>query len=256
MGDKTRILWTHHTYNPWWGCFKVSEECKYCYAEGFAKRVGRDIWGPAVNTDRWLLSENNWKKPLAWNKEAQKESRRHRVFCASMADVFEDHPQVVEARQRLWTLIEQTPWLDWLLLTKRPENILPMTPDHWQSQFPVNVWVGTSVGTQARAYERIPELLKVPAAIHFLSCEPLLEQVDLMPWLSDLQWIICGGESGPKHRPFDPDWARSLRDQCLSVNVPYFFKQHGGFHHDSGGRILDGREWNEFPTVYQMVTLL
>jgi protein gp37 len=245
MGTKTEIAWTDHTWNAWWGCFKVSEECKHCYAETFAKRVGKKIWGPSATTDRWLLSENNWKKPLQWNQEAERERCFHRVFCASMSDVFEDHPAVSEARQRLWGLIEQTPWLNWQLLTKRPENILKMVP--WGAKWPENAWVGTSVGTQARAIERIPQLLKVPASIRFLSCEPLLEAVDLSPWLSELQWVIVGGESGPKHRPFNPDWARSLREQCLEADVRFFFKQHGGTHHSSGGNLLDGRTWQEFP---------
>lgn len=245
MGTKTDISWTDHTFNPWWGCLKVSEECTHCYAETFAKRVGRNIWGPAANTDRWILSESNWMKPIQWNKQAQKDMQFHKVFCASMADVYEDHPAVVESRKRLWDTIEETPWLIWLLLTKRPENIMKMSP--WGQQWPDNVWVGTSVGTQARAEERIPELLKVPATVRFLSCEPLLEQVNLTPWISQLQWIICGGESGPKHRPFDPYWAKYLRTQCQEADVPYFFKQHGGLHHDSGGSLLDGEEWKEYP---------
>jgi protein gp37 len=245
MGTNTKILWCDHTFNAWWGCLKVSEECKNCYAETFAKRVGRDIWGPAATTDRWILSEANWKKPFQWNREAEKERLYHRVFCSSMSDVFEDHPAVIESRKRLWDVIEQTSWLNWLLLTKRPENILKMSP--WGNNWPENVWVGTSVGTQARAIERIPELLKVPAKVRFLSCEPLLEAVDLTSWLPELQWIICGGESGPRHRPFNPQWARSLRDQCLETNIPFFFKQHGGLHHDSGGNLLDGQIWQQFP---------
>jgi protein gp37 len=176
-----------------------------------------------------------------------KEGRYHRVFCSSMSDVYEEHPAVVESRERLWTVIEQTPWLIWLLLTKRPENIMKMSP--WGQYWPDNVWVGTSVGKQARAEERIPELLKVPAIVRFLSCEPLLEEINLTPWLSELQWIICGGESGPKHRPFNPEWARILRDQCADANVPYFFKQHGGLHHNSGGHLLDGIEWREYPVT-------
>ena len=248
MGTNTDISWTDHTHNLFWGCFKVSEECKYCYAEGFAKRVGKHIWGPAVNTDRWILSENNFKKPFKWNKDALAEGRRHRVFCSSMSDLYEDHPAVVEIRNRFFReVIPATPWLDWQFLTKRPENILKMSPAAWSQDWPSNVWIGTSVGTQARAIERIPELLNVPARVRFLSCEPLLEEIDLTPWLSDLQWIICGGESGPKHRPFNPEWARILRDQCLEANVAYFFKQHGGFHHDSGGNLLDGRTWQAFP---------
>lgn len=246
MGEVTNIVWCHHTWNPWWGCFKVAPECKNCYAETLSKTYGKQVWGPASTTSRWLLSENNWKKPLKWDKNAQGAGERRRVFCASMADVFEDHPDLDASRERVWSVIEQTPHLDWLLLTKRPENIMKMVP--W-SVFPRNVWVGTSVGTQQRAEEYIDYLLEVPAVVRFLSVEPQLEAVDLRRWLPSLQWIICGGESGPRHRPFNPDWARSLRDQCLEYGVPFLFKQHGGRTHDSGGRLLDGRTWDEFPVV-------
>jgi len=248
MGTKTAIAWTDHSQNYWWGCLKVSEECKNCYAETFSKRVGKDIWGPASTTSRWILGDKNWQNPYKWNKQAQSEQRIHRVFCSSMSDLYEDHPEVAETRNRFFNeVIPETPWLAWQFLTKRPENILTMSPISWQDKWPDNVWVGTSVGTQARAEERIPELLKVPATIRFLSCEPLLEQVDLTPWLPQLQWIICGGESGPKHRPFNPDWAKYLRTQCQEANVAYFFKQVGGLYHDSGGSLLDGEEWKAFP---------
>lgn len=248
MGTKTEISWCDHTHNLFWGCMKVSEECKNCYAETFSKRVGKDIWGPSSNTRRWILGEKNWQNPYKWNKQAEKEVQFHRVFCSSMSDIYEDHPDVTETRNRFFEeVIPATPWLNWLLLTKRPENILKMSP--WGQQWPDNVWVGTSVGTQARAEERIPELLKVPAVVRFLSCEPLLEEINITPWLSQLQWIICGGESGQKHRPFNPDWARSLRTQCLDAEVAYFFKQHGGLHHSSGGNLLDGEVYQAFPQI-------
>lgn len=234
-----------HTFNPWWGCAKVSEECKNCYALAIAHHYGHEVWGPVGNTPRRLFNEHHWTEPLAWDRQAAKEGHRRNVFCASMADVYEEHPMVTEARTRLWEVIERTQWLNWLLLTKRPENILRLSP--WKHDWPEHVWVGTSVGLQKRARERIPSLLEVPAAVHFLSCEPQLEELDLTPWLADVQWVISGGESGPGARPLNLDWSRSLRDQCQAAGVPYFFKQVGGRYHGSGGRLLDGRTWGEMP---------
>ncbi len=253
MGENTKIAWCDDTFNPWWGCLKVATECKHCYAETIAKGYGRKVWGPASTTPRWLLSENNWKKPLKWNKEAREAGKRSRVFCASMADVFEDNPVLVESRERLWGIIEQTEWLNWLLLTKRPENILKMIPASWGGGVPDYVSVGTSAGTQETARKNIPELVKVKATVHFVSCEPQLEYVDMTPWLAQLEWIICGGESGNSHRTFDPDWARNLQMQCQRAQVAFFFKQHGGRYHASGGDLLDGREWKEFPTAHDRV---
>jgi protein gp37 len=234
-----------YTFNPWIGCLKIALECKHCYAEGFALRWGWDVWGPAVTTPRRVTSPTNWKNPLKWNRDAQAQGHRRSVFCASLADVFEEHPDVIEARERLWVLIEQTPWLNWLLLTKRPQNILKMSP--WGEQWPDHVWVGTSAGTQRRADDEIGLLLDVPAAVHIVSVEPQLEFVNLRPYLDRLGWVICGGESGPQARPFDLAWARDLRDQCHAAHVPFYFKQVGGRYHHSGGRLLDGRTWDDMP---------
>lgn len=253
----TQIQWTWrrlpdgtwivgYTFNPWWGCLKVSEECLHCYAEVGAKRYGFDLWGPEANTERRFFGEHHWQEPCRWNQQAQLHGHRRAVFCASMADVFDEHTAVMPHRQRLWHLIESTPWLNWLLLTKRPQNILAMTPwghDGW----PDNVWIGTSVGIQKRAEERLPALLEVPAVVRFLSCEPLLGPLDLNPWLSHVQWVICGGESGGRARPMHPDWPRNLRDQCQQAQVPFFFKQWGGRYHHSGRRLLNGKEWNDMP---------
>jgi protein gp37 len=210
-----------------------------------AHHWGWNVWGPSSTTNRRVTSDANWKLPLKWNREAIAQGHRHSVFCASLADVFEEHPDVIKARFRLWELIEQTPMLNWLLLTKRPENILKLAP--WGTSWPDNIWTGTSAGTQAMAQKNVAALLQVPSVVRFVSCEPQLEHVDFTSWLSDLQWIICGGESGAKARPFDLDWARSLRDQCQEYTVPYFFKQVGGRYHNSGGRELDGRTWDEIP---------
>lgn len=250
--QNSKIEWTDHTFNPWWGCQRVSPGCEHCYAETLAKRYGHQVWGPAKTTARRKMSRNYWNQPLKWNKAAEQAGTRARVFCASMADVFEDHPQLDDWRADLWDLIRLTPDLDWLLLTKRPENILEMIPLIWRRWAQPNVWYGTSVEDQRRAGERIPELLKVPAKVRFLSCEPLLGSVDLgraTPcgyycdesighvdhgfWTPGIQpgihWVIAGGESGHGARPMRLDWARDLRDQCQLAGVAFFFKQFGEY---------------------------
>lgn len=235
MGENTAISWTDHTFNPWWGCTKVSPGCTSCYAETFSNRLALGIWG--ANAPRRFFGDKHWNEPRKWNAKAAKAGARARVFCASMADVFEDRRDLDAPRARLWDLIEQTPALDWLLLTKRPERMIDLS--RWgSSPWPRNVWAGTTVEDQRRADERIPWLLRVPAAVRFLSCEPLMEGVDIGEWLdpsagplmsdeSPIDWVICGGESGGRARPFDLAWARSLRDQCAAAGVPYFFKQAG-----------------------------
>lgn len=193
MAENSEISWTHHTFNPHRGCCKVSAGCKNCYAESLSRRNPNTlgVWGP--NGTREPASDEYWGHPPKWNKAAQASGERHRVFCASLADIFEDASTclnfdayaVVEAsRARLWPLIEATPHLDWLLLTKRPQNIMAMVPAAWKEAFPSNVWVGTSVEDQAAADERIPYLLSVPAKVIFLSCEPLIGPVDLSAPLS------------------------------------------------------------------------
>jgi protein gp37 len=259
MGAKTKVQWTWrllpdgtlipgYSYNPWWGCQKIAEECKNCYALDIANHyIKENLWGPAANTPRRLFGESHWREPLLWNRKAQQQGHRRSVFCASMADVFELHPQLDSERLKLWDLIEKTPWLNWLLLTKRPENVLSMAPWPTASPWPDNVWIGTSAGTQKRANDAVRYLLDIPAVVRFVSCEPQLEFVDFTPWLPELQWMICGGESGAHARPFNLDWARALRDACEQYQVPFFFKQVGGRYHDSGGRDLDGRTWDEMP---------
>lgn len=259
--QNSKIEWTDHTFNPWWGCQRVSPGCQNCYAETLAHRYGHEVWGPARTTPRRAMSDNYWKQPIRWNKAAEKARHPARVFCASMADVFEDHPQVAEWRQRLWHLIEETPWLTWLLLTKRPENIRRMIMPAWLGAPPPNIWYGTSCEDQQRADERIPHLLRVPARVRFLSCEPLLGAIDLTrtnygsvepthkidvlrEWYYDgdtlidrapaneaqkIHWLIVGGESGHGAGPMHPDWARGLRDQAQAAGVAFFFKQWGQF---------------------------
>lgn len=253
MGENTLIEWADHTFNPWIGCTKVSPACDHCYAERLATARLGVAWGP--HAERRVTADSTWRQPLAWNRKAQREGKRARVFCASLADVFDNQaPELWRAG--LWDLIARTPHLDWLLLTKRPQNIAKMLPAGWGAGHP-NVWLGTTVENQAEADRRIPELLDVPAKVHFLSCEPLLGPVDLTRvrvklseapkagktdfaidvlegWYGAeggypgrISWIITGGESGPGARPSHPDWFRALRDQCAEAGVPFFFKQWG-----------------------------
>lgn len=253
----TKIEWTAtvnpdgttspgYTFNPWSGCQKVSPGCQHCYAETMAKRnpTTLGIWGPTGARVR--MSDAYWRKPLKWNEQAEKEGRRYRVFCASMADVFEDRPELAGWRLDLFRLIVHTRNLDWLLLTKRPENIVSMMDSMGWPFMLANAWVGTTVENQEQADRRIPQLLAVPAVVRFLSCEPLLGPVDLssipdalydtgMPFSWNklggdergIKWVIAGGESGHGARPMHPDWVRSLRDQCQAAGVPFFFKQWG-----------------------------
>lgn len=221
----TKIEWTDYSFNPWWGCVRVSPACRFCYADRDATRYGMQLW--RHNGERRMLSDNHWRQPLKWNWAAEQAGRPALVFCASMADVFEDRRDLDAPRERLWQLIADTPWLTWQLLTKRPENAARLTP--WGDNWPDSVWLGTSVENQRFADQRIPHLLDVPAKIRFLSCEPLLGPVALGRVIGDLDWIISGGESGPKARPSHPDWFRSLRDQCAMAGVPYHHKQWGRF---------------------------
>ncbi len=232
MAENSKIEWTDHTFNPWVGCTKVSPACDHCYAEGWAKRTGHpELW----TGERRLTSEANWKQPIKWNRAAAAAGARHRVFCASLADVF-DNQVPTHWRWELWQLIAHTPALDWLLLTKRPQNIAKMLPQVWPWPMP-NVWLGTTVENQEEANRRIPALLAVPARVRFLSCEPLLGPVSLsVTWLSvpvgdgpermdGIDWVIAGGESGGGARMMAPIWAASLRDQCAGAGVAFFMKQ-------------------------------
>lgn len=266
MSANSAIEWTTHTFNPWWGCTKVHQGCKNCYAETLDHRWGGDHWGPS-NPRRMVLGE--WSKPAQWDKAAKAAGERHRVFCASMCDLFEDldrdHPvfdqqdkpvemahhagrfwTIPDLRARVFQIIEETPNLLWLLLTKRPENITRMVPPGWLTRWPDNVMTGTSPCDQETADKCIPHLIDVPGS-HFLSVEPMLGPVDLSDF-GGIDWVICGGESGPGARPMDPKWARSLRDQCVGAGVPFHFKQWGGVNKKATGRVLDGRTWDEVPT--------
>jgi len=258
--ENTEISWTHNTFNPWIGCEKVSAACKHCYAETLSHRYqftgkrGLPLWGGPQTADRRLTGGDNWRKPARWNREAQKEGTRTRVFCASLADVFEDREELLPWRERLFGLIDVTPSLDWLLLTKRPQNIEQMYPRSWAQRPPQNVWFGTTVEDR-KALARIDHLRAVPATVRFLSIEPLLEDLGEIN-LQGIDWVIVGGESGHGARPMRPEWARSVRDQCIAQNVRFHFKQWGEYDSTgtrvgkhAAGRLLDGVLWEEYPLV-------
>ena len=238
----SKITWTDHTFNGWIGCTKVSPGCRNCYAcTMMDTRYGRVQWGPCGTRQR--TSVQYWRQPLRWNAEAKEAGVRHRVFSASLADVFEKRDELIHWRNELHDLIRRTPFLDWLLLTKRPE----VAADYYRwHDMPDNVWLGTSVENQATAGARIRILTNIPARVRFLSIEPLLEEIPNID-LTGISWVIVGGESGPKCRPMMAEWVRSLRDQCQAAATPFFFKQWGGLRPKTNGNLLDGLVHEEFP---------
>ena len=270
MGKDSPIQWTHHTFNPWRGCTKVSAGCAHCYAEELSKRNPKTlgIWGD--NGTRVVASDAYWREPEKWNREAEQAGERRRVFCASLADVFEDWEVLMQtsngnpwyggymdvARKRLFRLIDETPALDWLLLTKRPENVGRLL-NIIRRRLPGNVWLGTTVENQEQADLRIPWLIRTEASVRFLSMEPLLEAVDLTRIFNGvgetynaltaevsryqgktvfrasdtdpIDWVIVGGESGSKARPFHVNWARMIKSDCDQAGVAFFLKQLGSY---------------------------
>jgi len=313
MGD-SNIEWTDKTWNPWSGCNKISAGCANCYAAALPPGMRRGAaWG--LNTPRVRASAAYLEEPFAWQRKAAREGQRIKVFCASTADFFEDREDLDLWRADALGRMEATPALDWLVLTKRPENAVSCLGGR---ELPPNVSIGTSVENQAAAVERIPHLLNIRARL-FLSMEPLLGAVDLenirvrvndlgrddtlhlnaltgaFQWqgaheeagtTNRISWVIVGGESGRNARPMHPEWARVVRDQCQRAGVPFFFKQWGEWGplsvsefvdmdlaghtlreydgdrwgdsdggawsmfrvgKDATGRMLDGREWSEFP---------
>ena len=253
MAAKSAIEWTDGTFNPWWGCVRVSPACAHCYADTLARRYGHLVWG--ADGRRRFFGEKHWAAPLAWNRKAERERVPMKVFCASMADVFEEHPELEPWRQKLWRLIEATPWLHWQLLTKRPENVLEMVP--WPDAFPSNVWIGVSI-ENSRFTFRADVLREIPVRVRFISAEPLLDSLfvngkpNRNPLdLEGIDWVIAGGESGPRARPMDLRWVRELREACSSNGVAFFLKQLGGVRDKRGGSKarLDRRLWREFPAA-------
>ena len=284
MGENSKIEWTDHTFNPWMGCTKVSPACDGCYAEAMMDhRYGKVQWGP--HGERVRTAPSNWKQPIKWNKDAAASGARPRVFCASLADVF-DNQVPPEWREDLFELIAATPNLIWLLLTKRPQNIVKMVrasgaiAGNGTRYLPRNAALGTTCEDQERADRNLTELLRAAIAtgpaFTFGSFEPLLGPVDISIYLRttpSLDWVIAGGETDQgkhKARPANPDWVRSLRDQCAEVGTAFHFKQWGEYAPNwlndengkiagsewidrmgkkSAGRLLDGVEHNGFPQV-------
>ena len=249
MGEATAIAWTTHTFNPIWGCVEVSPACDHCYARDFAARVGHgkrlpQIWGPAANTERRTFGDKHWNDLVKWDRNARAAGERRRVFVGSMCDWAEDHAVTRNEVDRLWPLVEFCPSLDFLLLTKRPKNIRKVLPARWLENPRPNVWLGTTCEDQRRVDERLPMLLDVPARVHFVSAEPLLEPITLRSMRP--AWVIVGGESGPHARPFNLLWARDLRAQCLVAGSAFFMKQFGDNHWDGATRhhrSPDGGKW-------------
>jgi protein gp37 len=249
MGEATGISWCHSTFNPWWGCTPISPGCDRCYAEIFAHRMGLE-WGK--DAPRRFFGEKHWREPLRWNKKAGEAGERWRVFCGSMCDILDNWygkpifgsdkdrdywdrevygrvgKWLSTARLKLWDLIEVTPNLDWLLVSKRPQNYPQMLPDRW-IQPPRNLWLMTTVESPEYLW-RLKSLAQVPAVVHGVSWEPGLAYVDFKPY-ADIHnlWVIGGGESCPGARPFELDWARRVRDDCREIEVPFFLKQLGGY---------------------------
>jgi protein gp37 len=231
MAENSKIEWTDHTFNPWIGCTKISLGCGNCYAERLNnQRKWVSEWGE--NGKRKRTSEPYWAKPIKWNKRQKlaehvghKDSdlvvpKRPKIFCASLADVFDPHPSICNLwHDDLWKLIRDTPYLNWLVLTKRPELA--------RVDIPHNVWFGISASQQPELDMRMMNLINISAKIKFLSLEPLLGPIDLEPYKNDLDWIIVGGESGFHARPMVAEWAYDIYVQCQKHSIPYFFKQHG-----------------------------
>ena len=256
MGKDSKIEWTDHTFNPWWGCTKVSPGCDNCYAEALDRRwfkIGH--WGKGQPRRIFDVDTKHWAEPFKWNAKARDAGKRARVFCASMADVFDN--EVYQGwRDRLFEIVEDTEHLDWLMLTKRIGNVAKMVPTWWQDEFPPNVWIGASIVNQEEAERDMPKLLEVPASIHFISYEPALGPVYLTPWLeagvpTRPDWVIVGGESGPGARPFNTDWAQSVVDQCRVAAVACFVKQLGAHVIQGGQRRMKrdrkGGDMSEWP---------
>jgi protein gp37 len=248
MAEQTKIEWVDHTFNPWIGCTRVSPACDNCYAAAMAHRrkwARFEPWAPRRRT-----APGNWRQPLRWDRKADAAGRRAKVFGPSLADPFD--AEVSPAwREDYLRLIEATPHLDWILLTKRPVVARKFFANR---KVPDNLWPGITAETQAMLDLRAPHLLAIDARVHVVSAEPLLEALDLSCYLPGIDWVIAGGESGPRARPSDPDWFRTLRAQCAAAGVPMFFKQWGEYGQDMkkvgrrlAGKLLDGEALRDAP---------
>jgi protein gp37 len=264
--EYSKIEWTDHTFNPWTGCTKISPACDHCYAEAWAKRTGQVKWG---NHPRRRTTKSYWKKPIKWNATAGAFKRQHghwpRIFCASLADVFDNQVEPTW-REDLFALIRQCPHLDWLFLTKRPQNIFKMLPPDWGAGYR-NVWLGVTAENQMFFDQRWRILQDIPAAMKFISYEPALGPLRLPKHDPLPDWLISGGESGGGARPLDPQWVRDIAAECRRNGVALFHKQWGTYRNNplvveegislkdarnldpygKGGGLIDGQLVREFP---------
>jgi protein gp37 len=236
MADRSAIEWTEATWNPVTGCSKVSPGCAHCYAETFAERW-RGIPGhPYEQGFDLKLWPERLDQPLRWK-------RPRTIFVNSMSDLFhEDIPN--DFVEQVFRVMGEADWHIFQILTKRHERLVQLAD---QLPWPPNVWIGVSIENR-RFVHRADYLRDVPAAVRFISAEPLLGPLDGLD-LTGIDWLIAGGESGPRHRPVHLDWLRDLRDRCLAADVAYFFKQWGGVRSKTGGRLLDGRTWDQMPAA-------
>lgn len=295
---RTSIEWTSttladgtvlpgYTFNPWWGCTKVSEGCANCYAEVLDHRFGGLHWGGSA--PRKLFGDKHWDQPLRWNTKAARIGVRLKVFCASMADVFEDRDDLAAPRARLFELIDRTPMLDWLLLTKRPANVYELAPKRWFADppdggIPRNVWLGVTAENQEEADARIPVLRTLRAFRRFVSYEPALGPInwsrhlepcrcticgrrlerrlkgcptgtlcDMGSFEPQIHWLIVGSESGPRARPMDEAWVRAARDAAAANGVAFFYKQKTVKGRKVPLPVLDGRQHRDQPKGAQLV---
>lgn len=224
MAENSKIAWTDNTFNPWIGCSRVSPGCQNCYAENLMdRRYHRVEWGPGKPRTR----TKTWHEPVKWNRQAEKDGIRKKVFCASLSDWLDDEVPA-QWREDLCDLIEATPNLDWLMLTKRPENYTTMVPPIWLEEPLKNVWVGFTAENQEWFDKRYPIVAEIPAWLKWCSYEPALGPIDL-PVICHLNWMIIGGESNQMDpaRPFDLEWATRMIQQCHRRRIIPFVKQLG-----------------------------
>ncbi len=240
MAEHSKIGWTDHTQNFWWGCHKVSEECQFCYIAAIMRRGGFEPFKGPMRT-------KNWDNPRRWNRAAGLAGRRSRVFTCSMSDFF--HPGADKWRAEAWDVISNCQNLDWLILTKRADRIASCLPQGWGRGYQ-NVWLGVTAGCEA-SLDRVETLVTIPAAVRFISAEPLLGPIDLRPFLTEIDWVITGCERAKKgmRRLMQLDWVRSIDLQCREAGVAHFFKQY--YANDNGvpkeDGLLDGVHRQEWP---------
>lgn len=250
MGEISSIQWTHGSFNPWWGCEKIAQvdgrpsACDFCYAERDSHRWGHNVWGHG--TTRRLFGDKHWNEPIHWNEKAKKAGTRKRVFTASFGDICEDRRDLDPLRERLMGVVDDTPWIDWLFLSKRPWFYNRFFP--WKNGWPKNVWVGTTTEDQHWFDFRMDALAKVPAVLRFVSAEPLFSKINIARHASSLHWVITGGESGAQARFSDIEHIRDLKEQSVAAKIPFFYKQFllPNKHVDHSPE-LDGRTWLEVP---------